>query len=70
MTERPNVTEEIERLIDRVGLLDVMTAIECVCGEKADHIIYAWQDKTTAKPWRSAERTLGATVRKIDKLGI
>jgi hypothetical protein len=66
MTDRPNISAEIERLIDASSLLDVLTALECVCGEKAEHIRHNWQDKTTARPWDKASRAFGKLARETD----
>jgi hypothetical protein len=65
-----NVTEEIEALIDKHGLLHVLTAIECVCGEKAEHIRTNWQDHITAKPWEAASKIAGVAARKIQPLEV
>lgn len=70
MTGKPNICEEVERLIDASSLLDVLTAIECVCGEKAEHIRVIWQDKATARTWNKAERIAGFAARDVAKLGI
>ena len=44
--------EDLERLIDRVGLESVLRALAAICGEKASHIEHAWQDRRGASPWR------------------
>lgn len=62
-TNRPNLTEEVERLIDASSLLDMLTAIECVCGEKADHLRANWQDGLTARRWEQASKAVGHCVR-------
>jgi hypothetical protein len=67
---RPNITEELERLIDATPLLDVLTGLECVCSEKAEHIRVNWQDKVTAKPWDDAAKRIRAVVDKVAPLGI
>lgn len=46
-----NVTEQLEAMIDRHGLLHVLTGLGLVCHEKADHIRANWQDKVTARAW-------------------
>lgn len=60
----------IEKLIDKHGLLHVATALECVCGEKAEHIKVNWQDRNAAKPWTTAERKFTKLVREIELLKI
>ena len=65
---RPNITEELERLIDASTLLDVLTGLELVCAEKAEHIRRNWQDGHTAKLWGIASRKIGATARAIPQI--
>jgi hypothetical protein len=64
--ERPNVTKELERLIDATSLLDVLTGLSLVCSEKADHIRSNWQDAVTARPWRTASNRLEQIARKTE----
>ena len=63
---RPNITEELEKLIDASSLLDILTGLERVCAEKAEHIRVNWQDKTTARPWDKASRAIGKLARETD----
>ena len=63
---RPNLTEELEKLIDASSLLDVLTGLELVCAEKAEHIRCNWQDKATARPWDRASRAFGKQARGTD----
>ena len=60
-----NVTETLEALIDKHGLLHVLTGLELVCGEKAEHIRHNWQDKLTARHWDQASRVCGRAAREI-----
>jgi len=64
------ISETLEAMIDKHGLLHVLTALELICGEKAEHIKVNWQDKVTAKPWERASNALYTAVRKIDDLGV
>jgi len=61
-----SLCEQLEAMIDRASLLDVLTALECVCGEKADHIRANWQDKTTARPWATASKRIGVVARQTE----
>jgi hypothetical protein len=70
MTDINNATETLEALIDRHGLLHVVTGLEMICSEKAEHIRANWQDKVTARPWDRAANRLYTVVRDIDDLGI
>lgn len=66
MTDKPSLTESIETLIDTYSLLDVLTAIECICSEKADHIRVNWQaDTLLARHWDSASVVAGNAARRI-----
>lgn len=65
-----NITETIEQLIDQSSLLDVLTAIECICGEKAAHLRANWQDRQSAKVWDKASNLVGETARRVDSLHI
>jgi hypothetical protein len=66
MTPTKPLAEQIELMIDAHGLLHVLTAIECICGEKAEHIRVNWQDRNTAKPWDIASKAVGAAARKVE----
>ncbi len=61
-----SLSYQIESLIDANSLLDVLTALECICAEKADHITVNWQDARTAQPWREASDIISAAIRKVD----
>jgi hypothetical protein len=72
MAQVTDMVETLEKLVDsqQDGLLHVLTALEIMCGEKAAHIVHNWQDRDTARPWRSAEGKLGKLAHEIEKLGI
>jgi hypothetical protein len=67
---RPNLTEEIESLIDQSSVLDVLTAIELICAEKAEHIRHNWQDRATARPWDKVSKIVGNAAHKTQAEGI
>lgn len=48
---KDDVTEQLELMVDRNGLLFVLTGLVLVCEEKAAHIRHNWQDQVTAKAW-------------------
>jgi hypothetical protein len=70
MTPTTDITPDLEAMIDRHGLLHVITALECICAEKEVHIITNWQDARTAKPWGVAARKLTALGRQVEALNI
>ena len=53
-----DITELLEELIDKHGILHVLTGLECVCTEKADHIRVNWQDKELARRWDRVARKI------------
>ena len=46
--------EELELMVDRYSVAEVLQALAQVCREKADHIRSNWQDQTTARSWDAA----------------
>lgn len=61
---RPNISEEIEKLIDASSLLDVLTAIECVCSEKAAIDRAASGNTVRSRDWDAAALAVGACLRR------
>jgi hypothetical protein len=55
---------EVELLVDRLGLYELLTLVADVAYAKADHLASAWQDHAAARQWRIAagriERTAAA----------
>lgn len=49
---------ELECLVDRVGLLAVVSSLGCIAGWKADHIREHYQDTPLAKRWDKASNVL------------
>ena len=58
----------LESLVDTASLQGVLMALSEICGEKAEHIETNWQDKWTARQWRTAEGAIGCTVPKVPQL--
>lgn len=54
----------LETLIDRCGLAPVMDALVLICDEKAAHLTQNWNDKSGAKIWMRAARTIEHAVTK------
>lgn len=48
------LSEELEALIDLLGLESVLSSIASICLEKADHIESNWQDASLSKCWETA----------------
>ena len=51
---RQQLQDQLEELIDRYSLLDVLLAIGNVCAEKSDHVLTNWQDSDLADAWTRA----------------
>ena len=48
----------LEKLIDRIGLAEVLRQTASICHEKAEHIGNNWQDIKTAKVWTQAAQKI------------
>ncbi len=55
--------EMIEGYIDRHGILHLLTMIENICHEKADHCATNWQDRGLASAWRRGGNRVGKVAR-------
>ena len=47
---------DLEGLIDRRGIEQVLQQISEICGAKAEHIASAWQDAGLARRWGHGRR--------------
>jgi hypothetical protein len=52
MSDRYN--DELEEMVDAVGLAKVLDMLSDIAYEKAEHIRANWQDRDTACVWRKA----------------
>lgn len=62
--------ETLESLIDKHGLLHIVTGLELICFEKADHITCNWQDHSLAKRWYTTGLKIRDAANFISDLGI
>jgi hypothetical protein len=60
--------QQLEKLIDRVGIQSVLMGISEICGLKGDHIEENWQDKPLAKRWNTLCGAVGVIVPKAHGL--
>jgi hypothetical protein len=58
-----DITAELEAMIDATSLQHVLTGLELICSEKADHIRSNWQDEKLAKLWDKASTVCGNAAR-------
>lgn len=47
---------QLEAMIDRVGIANVLYALEHICDAKAEHLATNWQDASSAKVWAQRAR--------------
>jgi hypothetical protein len=59
---------DLERLIDRRGIEQVLQQISELCGAKAEHIASNWQDTALARQWRTVEGAVGVASTKATGL--
>lgn len=64
-TTTDDITAELEAMIDKHGLLHVVTGLELICREKAEHIRVNWQDHAMARTWDIAARHLDRTAHRL-----
>lgn len=60
---KEDITESLEAMVDKHGLLYVLVGLELVCSEKAEHISQNWQDKSLARVWNNAATVCGNAAR-------
>ena len=56
---------ELETMVDKVGLSNVLYALSHIAGAKAEHLQVNWQDKAGARAWMNDARKLDAFAAKI-----
>jgi hypothetical protein len=50
---------DLETLIDRRGIEQVLQQINEICGAKSEHVASAWQDAGLARRWATVEGAVG-----------
>jgi len=58
----------LERAIDAYGIKMVLSALEVICGDKAEHVAVNWQDTTLAKRWEDLAHSLSALNSKLEEM--
>jgi len=51
MSDLEKMRDELEDMIDKSSLDDVLEMLVEICYEKADHMRHNWQDEASAKQW-------------------
>ena len=59
---------DLEGLIDRRGIEQVLQQISEICGWKAEHVATNWQDTSLAKRWLTVEGAVGCASTKATGL--
>jgi len=49
----------LEAMVDKVGVSNVLYALQHICDAKADHLESNWQDRVSAKVWERDARLCG-----------
>jgi hypothetical protein len=57
---------QLEAMVDRVGLRNVLYALVHICHEKSDHIDANWQDYYTAREWTKEALRLQKAADRVD----
>lgn len=62
--------EALEFLMDAAGVAPIMEALSEICGEKAEHIESAWQDRPLARRWNEVCGVIGCASADVSKHGL
>lgn len=54
---------QLEAMVDKAGMRNVLYALEHICSAKAEHIAVNWQDTFLAKVWEKQARLLNKTAK-------
>jgi len=58
--------QQLEQIIDRVGLKSTVEALAIVCDLKGDHLVQNWQDQTSASVWYRNMKRLDKVAAKLE----
>lgn len=64
MSNREDITEALEAMVDKYGLTHVLTGLVLVCGEKASHLRHNWQDSASARAWDKSADVIETAARR------
>jgi len=56
---------ELEAMVDKVGLANVLWALSSICAAKAEHVAHDWQDTKLGKIWESDARKVARAAREV-----
>lgn len=61
---------ELEALVDRAGLGNVVECLAIICEAKAEHIRENWQDARSASVWERCARAIDRCAARVRFLGL
>lgn len=59
---------ELEAMVDKLGLYGVLDALQVITYEKAEHLRTNWQDSSAARAWVKCASLLYTLELKVSKL--
>ena len=62
--------DELETIVDRIGLAKVLDMLSDIAYEKAAHVRSNWQDDQTAKVWSKAGNRVYKAQMEVEGLGL
>lgn len=60
--------DQLEKLMDIYSLAEVVSNLQTICHEKAEHLRTNWNDEAAAKDWDRGAAILGTTETKLINL--
>lgn len=60
------IKDELESIIDRVGLDTLLDCLSSVCDDKAEHLACNWQDDGAARAWQRASARIAKASCHVD----
>jgi hypothetical protein len=58
--------DQLELIVDRIGLKNAVELLAIICEEKAEHISSNWQDEILSKDWTRSARALDKSAGRIE----
>jgi len=68
-SHKPSIIEVLEKLVDEVGVNEVLTQLADVCAKKADQLLSTRQKRTEVRWWVMVEGIVEDAKDKIEELG-
>lgn len=65
-----SLSDQLEKLIDKNSLTDVLESIARICDAKHIHIQDNWQDNGLSQKWLASARRVETAVKCVSKYGV